>query len=164
MRALDAQSNRRLALHARNYLALIELDAGNFAKAIEYVTDAIESSYDMQTALSAYFATASTACRLAGDPAGALAHARRALELVAVHGRPEEGEVTIPLAHAHALYAAGSRAEAITAIVEAEAQLLAKAAKIQDERWRACFLEAIPENAETLRLAREWRETTACAG
>ena len=41
-------------------------------------------------------------------------------------------------------------------ITEAKTELLAKAAKIADERWRACFLEAIPENAETLALARQW--------
>jgi len=157
MRALDAQGNRRLALTARNYLALIEIDAGNFAKAIEYVTDAIETGGDMQTALSPYYATASTACRLAGDPAGALVHAKRALELIAIHGPPEEGEAAIRLANAHALHATGAHAEALAVIVDAEAQLLAKAAKIQDARWRACFLEAIPENAETIARARAWR-------
>jgi len=43
-------------------------------------------------------------------------------------------------------------------ITEAEAQVREKAAKIQDERWRNCFLEAIPEHAETIALARTWRE------
>ena len=157
MRSLDAQGNRRLALTARNYLALIEIDAGNFARAIEYVSDAIATGGDMQSALSPYYATASTACRLAGDAAGALAHARRALELIAIHGRPEEGEAAIRLAYAHALHATGAHDDAARAIGDAEKQLLETAAKIQDARWRASFLEAIPENAETLALARAWR-------
>jgi tetratricopeptide (TPR) repeat protein len=157
MHALDAQGNRRLALTARNYLALIEIDAGNFAKALAVVTDAIETGGDMQTALGPYLATASTACRLAGDAAGALAHSRRSLELIAIHGPPEEGEASIRLAHAHALHATGAHAEALAAITSAEAHLLGLAAKIQDEKWRTNFLEAIPENAETLRLARAWR-------
>ena len=39
------------------------------------------------------------------------------------------------------------------------ASALVIAAKIEDEKWRACFLEAVPENAETLALARAWRAT-----
>ncbi|HSN25013.1 MAG TPA: AAA family ATPase, partial [Kofleriaceae bacterium] len=157
MRALDAQGNRRLALTARNYLGLIEIDAGNFDKALAHVTEAIENGGDMQTALGPYLATASTACRLAGDVPGAIAHAKRALELIAIHGPPEEGESSIRLAHAHALHATGAHAEALAAITDAEAHVLALAAKIQDDTWRASFLEAIPENAETLALARAWR-------
>jgi tetratricopeptide (TPR) repeat protein len=164
LRALDAQGNRRLALTARNYLGLIEIEAGNFAQALTYVADAIANSSDMETALAPYLATASTACRLAGDSAGALAHAKHALELIAIHGLPEEGEAAIWLANAQALYATGSHAEAFAAISDAEAKLLEKAAKIQDERWRASFLEAIPENADTLRLARALREGAARAG
>jgi tetratricopeptide (TPR) repeat protein len=159
MQALDAQGNRRLALTARNYLALIEIDAGNFEKALGHVSDAIETGGDMQTALGPYLATASTACRRAGDLAGAMAHAKRSLELIAIHGPPEEGETAIRLAHAHALHATGAHAEALAAITEAEAHVLQLAAKIQNEKWRACFLQAIPEHAETLALARAWRTT-----
>ena len=157
MRALAAQGNRRLALTARNYLALIEIDAGHFPEALACVTEAIETGGDMQTALGPYLATASTACRLAGDVPGALAHAKRSLELIAIHGPPEEGEASIRLAHAQALHANGDQAEALAAIAEAEAHVLGLAAKIHDEKWRACFLEAVPENAETLALARAWR-------
>lgn len=142
---------------ARNYLALIEIDAGNFTQALGYVTDAIASGGDMQTALGPYLATASTACRLAGDLTGALAHAKRSLELIAIHGPPEEGEASIRLAYAHALHATGAHVEALAAITDAEAHVMGLAAKIQDDKWRACFLEAVPENAETLALARPWR-------
>ena len=135
---------------------LIAIDAGDFAEAIRFVTDAIETGGDMQSALSPYLATASTACRLAGDAAGALAHATRAIELIAIHGRPEEGDAAIRLAYAHALHANGRHEEAASAIRDALTELLATAAKIQDEHWRTSFLEAIPEHAETIRLAREW--------
>jgi len=158
IRALDAQGNRRLALTARNYLAMIEIDAGNFAEALRLATEAIEDGGDMQSALSPYHATASTAYRLAGDTAGALAHAERALELIRVHGRPEEGEVAFQLAYAHALRASGALDAAARVIGEAAAELHATAAKIQDPQWRTSFLESVPENAETLALAAAWRE------
>ncbi|HEX5061945.1 MAG TPA: protein kinase [Kofleriaceae bacterium] len=157
MRALDEQGNRRLAITARNYLGIIEIEAGNFAEAIRYVTDAIDNGGDMQSALTSFLATASTACRLSGDNAGALSHAKRALELIALHGRPEEGEAAIRLAFAHALRASGQHEESLAAIRSAEEELLAAAAKIKDERWRSVFLESVPENAETIALARAWR-------
>jgi len=115
----------------------------------------------MQTALGPYLATASTACRRAGDLPGAIAHAKRALELIAIHGPPEEGEASIRLAHAHAIHATGQRDEAVAAITDAETHVRTLAAKIQDDKWRACFLEAIPENAETLALANAWRDNRA---
>jgi eukaryotic-like serine/threonine-protein kinase len=154
--ALDAQGNRRLALTARNYLALIEIDAGNFVPALRIVTEAIANGGDMESALSPYHATASTACRLAGDAAGAMAHASRALELVRIHGRPEEGDVAIRLAHAHALHASGAVEDAARVIGNAHDQLLEAGAKIRDATWRQSFLEAVPENAETIALARAW--------
>src|SRR5690606_11011430 len=139
-----------------NYLALIEIDAGNFDEALRLVTEAIDSGDDMQSALSPYHATASMACRLAGDTAGALAHANRSLELSQTHGRPEEGDAALRLAHAHALRASGALDEAARASGEAEAELLATASKIRDAHWRASFLESVPENAETIALARAW--------
>jgi serine/threonine protein kinase/tetratricopeptide (TPR) repeat protein len=156
MNALDDQGNRRLSLTARNYLALIEIDAGLYARALAHVTDAIETGGEMQSALSPYHATASTACRLSGDTTGALAHGARALELLELHGRPEEGDIGIRLAYAHALRASGAADEAVRTIRTAETELLAMAAKIQDEQWRTSFLEAVPEHAETIQLARDW--------
>ena len=85
-----------------------------------------------------------------------VAHATRAVELVGIHGRPEEGDAAIRLAYAYGLHATGRHEEAARAIREAETELLATAAKIQDERWRTKFLESIPEHAETIRLARVW--------
>ena len=74
-----------------------------------------------------------------------------------LHGRPEEGDQHIWLAYAHALYATGADDVAVLAINDAEAHLLEIAGKIQDPRWRSSFLEAVPENAETIATARKWR-------
>jgi tetratricopeptide (TPR) repeat protein len=157
MHALDAQGNRRLALTSRNYLAQIETEAGNFTAALALANEAIEMSGDMQSALSPYHATASIACRLSGDLPGALTHAKRSIELLQEHGRPEEGDVMNRLAYAHALRATGAVDEATRVATEAETELLATAGKIQDPRWRTSYLESVPENAETLALARELR-------
>lgn len=156
IRSLDAQGHRRLALTARNYLALIEIEAGNFTAAMQSVTEAIDNSSDMLSAVSPYYATASMACRLAGDTAGAVAHATRAIELVKEHGVPEEGHIAIQLAHAQALHATGAIDDARRVIAAAAEEVRATANKIQDASWRASFLEAVPENSETLALARAW--------
>ena len=47
-------------------------------------------------------------------------------------------------------------AEAREAIVAAYERLTDRASKIRDPLWRAWFLEAVPENARTVELARAW--------
>lgn len=70
------------------------------------------------------------------------------------HGPVDEGDAQIRLTHAEALYATGRKAEGDEAIREAAARLLARARLISDESLRAHFLDDVPENATTLRLAR----------
>jgi hypothetical protein len=60
------------------------------------------------------------------------------------------------LARAEALHATGQLDAARAAIADARARLLALADRIQDPAYRMSFLEAVPENARTLALAREW--------
>jgi hypothetical protein len=62
----------------------------------------------------------------------------------------------VRLAHAEALHATGAHDAARRAIAEARAHLLAIAARIADPGYRTSFLEAVPENARTLALARSW--------
>jgi hypothetical protein len=57
---------------------------------------------------------------------------------------------------AEALFAAGKVERARAAIVDAEARLLAQAAKIGDLSYRSSFLEDVPENARTFELKRQW--------
>jgi hypothetical protein len=100
----------------------------------------------------------SNAYRLAGDPVSALSHARTAMQLMETHGRPEEGESEVRLAYAEALHATGATQMSKRVIADAETRVLDMAAKIRDPAWRRSFLEAIPENAATLALARIRRE------
>jgi tetratricopeptide (TPR) repeat protein len=62
----------------------------------------------------------------------------------------------VRLSHAEALLATGAHDEARRAIAEARARLFSIAGRIPDADYRTSFLEAVPENARTLALAREW--------
>jgi eukaryotic-like serine/threonine-protein kinase len=91
-----------------------------------------------------------------GRPDEALADARKAAEVLAELGGIDEGEAQVRLTYAEALRAGGDIAGAEEAIAEARSRLLERAAKISDPELRRSFLERVPENAETLSLARAW--------
>ena len=88
--------------------------------------------------------------------AEALAPAAEAMEALTRLGEIEDGEALVRLVYAEALRACGQEAEAHAAITAARDRLLARATRIGEEGWRRCFLEAVPENARTLALARRW--------
>ncbi len=60
------------------------------------------------------------------------------------------------LVHAQCLEAAGDHAAAKAAITVARERLFAIAEKIGDPEYRQSFLEGVPENRQTLALARQW--------
>jgi eukaryotic-like serine/threonine-protein kinase len=60
------------------------------------------------------------------------------------------------LARAEALHASGDVPAARETIGEARDRLLARADRIASRELRRSFLECVPDNARTLRLAREW--------
>jgi hypothetical protein len=60
------------------------------------------------------------------------------------------------LVHARCLEATGAREAAQTAIAAARARLFAIASKIAAPEYRQSFLEVVPENRQTLELARQW--------
>jgi eukaryotic-like serine/threonine-protein kinase len=62
----------------------------------------------------------------------------------------------VRLAHAEALHATGAYDAARRVITEARTRLLTIAGKIGDPDYQQSFLEAVPENARTLLLARTW--------
>jgi hypothetical protein len=62
----------------------------------------------------------------------------------------------VRLAHAEALHAIGARDAARQTIAEARSRLLVIADRIGDAGYKKSFLDAVPENARTLALAREW--------
>jgi predicted ATPase len=157
MTAFDAQDNLRQRAFARNYLAEIEIAAGNAEAAMRYAGEAIAIDADQPGFQCVYRARLATAYLLADDPASALAEATTAMQLMDSHGRPEEGEAVVRLAWARALHANGRSDEAKAAIGEAEQRVLAEAQRIADAELRRSFLEAVPEHAMTIALAAAWR-------
>jgi tetratricopeptide (TPR) repeat protein len=155
--AFDAQDNRRQQAFARHYLAEIELAAGNAEAALDYARDALAIDFDQPGFHCVYRARMATAHLLAGDKKAALADATEAMRLMEVNGRPEEGEMGVHLAYARALHENGKTEAAHATIVETEERIRAAAAAIGDEALRRSFLEAVPEHALALALARAWR-------
>jgi tetratricopeptide (TPR) repeat protein len=96
--------------------------------------------------------------RLAGGRAAdALAAAEEATAAcAAMGGCGQYRGAFVRLARAEALHATGALEAAREAIADARARLLATADEIPDPGFRASFLEAVPENARTLALARAW--------
>jgi tetratricopeptide (TPR) repeat protein len=86
----------------------------------------------------------------------ALQHARMANELLASIGHVEEYEALVRLVLAEALAASGDTEGARAALGTAHRRLLARAALIANDDWRESFLSRLPDNARTMRLAREW--------
>jgi hypothetical protein len=98
------------------------------------------------------------ALRLAQGRAG---EAREAAEDGFARARAMDGcgmfrGVFLRLTRAEALHATGALDAARAAIADARAGLLAIAEPIRDPAYRRSFLEAVPENARTLALARTW--------
>jgi hypothetical protein len=46
--------------------------------------------------------------------------------------------------------------KALVMIAEARGRLLARATRIREPKWSRSFLENVPENARTMRLAAHW--------
>ncbi|HVZ74519.1 MAG TPA: hypothetical protein VHJ20_19190, partial [Polyangia bacterium] len=91
-----------------------------------------------------------------GDAAAALEASREAAAELAALGEIEEGESSVRLAHAEALDQNGFLDEARAVVEAARERLLARAARIEDETWRARFLDDVPLNARIVSLATQW--------
>ena len=135
----------------------IELTAGNAARALTYGREALAIAVDQPTFPCAYRARIASALLAAGDAPAALAESTEAMQLMDLHGRPEEGEMGVRLAHARALHANGKLDEAREVIADLEKRVTAAAALITDPDLRRSFLEGVPEHALGLSLAQMWK-------
>ncbi len=98
---------------------------------------------------------------LRGSHAEALAVAKTADEALDSMPGVNAGESSVRLVRAEAEHAAGNAQAARDLLARARDQLLERAARIGDERMRGTFLQAVPENARTLDLHREWTAVAA---
>ena len=142
---------------ARWELGEIALLDGDPAAAERGIVSALDTGLRMiPLDLPAALAVLAAARLAMGRPAEALATAREAVAALQLTGTTGFRDAQVFLVHAEALHAAGEHEAARSAITAARDRVLAQAEPITDAALRASFLEAIPENARTLALAREW--------
>jgi serine/threonine protein kinase len=150
------QGDRRFECVARIYLAIIRALEDDVAAAMERAKEAIAASGDFP-AIQAYAEATLAGFLLIQSQAGpAMRVAEDAMALLDKLSGVEEGEALIRVVYASALHATGSRQKALASIGEARSRLLARAARIREPRFRRSFLENVPENARTMRLAASW--------
>ncbi len=151
--AFRASGNRRLEGAALEYLAQIELDAGD-AGAAELAARAALAVASAEPVLplnqAESLALVAQSLLQQGRAGDALDFAARAARMLDTLGGIDDGEAIIRLTLADALAAAGQVDAAGAAIEAARARLLDRATRIRDPGDRRSFLENVPENARTL--------------
>jgi eukaryotic-like serine/threonine-protein kinase len=154
----------RQELLALVYLARILEMAADQTQALSHARRAL----DLAQAFPAFRAQAhsiqASALLRLGLVEEALAASRQGMAILDELGLLESGEGIVRLAHAEALHASGHHGEALAAIQQASARLLARAERIADPARRLGFLERIPEHARTLELERTWLGSAASVG
>ncbi|MBI2893225.1 MAG: protein kinase [Deltaproteobacteria bacterium] len=147
-------SNPRIEGASRVYLSAMARQQGDLARAEQEARAAI-LLLEQQPALKGLaLAGLARALGAQGQAQAALEAAREATDLLDAQGGFEDGESSVRLALIEALDAAGDRAAARAAALQARDRLLARAARISDPDWRRSFLSRVPDNARTLELAR----------
>jgi tetratricopeptide (TPR) repeat protein len=153
-----ATGNRRMRGAALEYLALIQLAAGDAAGAEAAARQAVDVA-SLAPALplnqAESWAILGRALLAGGRAADALEMANHAIAALERLGGIDDGEAIIRLTHAEALAAVGDASAARVALRCARARLLERAERIRDDGIRASFLERVPENRRTLELSRE---------
>ncbi len=151
-----SQGDRRMEAASRNHLARMLLAAGDAERAAAEARLAVTLCEAIPAMRASSLGSLALALLDLGKPGEALASAREGMTLLASLGGMDQGEARLRLAFALGLDAAGDRAGASDAIEAARERLVTRAAKMSDHSWRESFLEGVPENAATMKLAREW--------
>jgi tetratricopeptide (TPR) repeat protein len=155
VRSFEANGDARLTGGSRAYLAQILAQLGDLQGAEREAGAAIDGLAGAPAVRAFALATRARILVARARPGEALDDARAAAQLMRELGGIEEGEVLVRLALAEALLAAGERAAAAEAIVEARAKLIERASRLPDPEAQARLLREVPENARTLALAAE---------
>jgi tetratricopeptide (TPR) repeat protein len=146
----------RLAGASHLYLAMILVELRRLEDAERHVRQSIamlSPTAPMYAEAMATLAHVFLAGKRLDEALGSASEAYAAFNRV---GESEDAEALILRVHAEALYRAGERTQAQTAIAKARTRLLERAAKIHDPEVRRHFLEAEHESRATLLLADAW--------
>jgi tetratricopeptide (TPR) repeat protein len=161
--AYQQRGDVRLQGFCHIYLSRLRLLAGDVDGAEREGLQALEVITDPPFQATARAALA-RARLTRGDVDLAFPDAARAHELLEHLGSIEDGDESVRLVWAEALWAAGRHDEARAAIADARAKLLARAEKISERALRESYLTAVSENARTLELATAWLGSAVCSG
>jgi eukaryotic-like serine/threonine-protein kinase len=154
--AFEAQSDFRRCGASLMYLALIEIARGTLEDAEISARRAVQIAARMEPLRCNALGVLARIELARGQVERAVATAGEAHALLTKLVRIDEGESLVRLVHTEALHASGQVEPARAALAVALDRLHARAARIQDDARRAGFLEAIPDNARTVELARAW--------
>ncbi len=141
---------------ARAYLAEALIAQGQGARAEVEAQRAVELLDGNPAFGPMAWAQLASARRHGDNKAAALDAASTAMSRLKAAGSVEEGAELARLEWALALHHTGDRAAAERAIAAAAQAVTDKASRISDAGLRASFLESVPVNAQTLRLAASW--------
>ncbi|MFO0590573.1 MAG: AAA family ATPase [Polyangiaceae bacterium] len=150
----EKQASARMITIANVYLARALLAGGAVAAAHKRAKRATDFGDDVLPYKPYAFAALSMSELAMGHPQEAVEAADTAMATLREYGA-EEGAAFVRLAYVEALNAADRVADARDALFEADAALLARAAKIVDPAHREAFLRNIPEHARTI----EWADS-----
>jgi hypothetical protein len=150
------QGHKRVESVTRIYLSIIHALQDDIGAATARAKEAIDASSDFPGIQAYAEASLAGLFLLQNQSSAALRVAQDAMDLLDRLEGVEEGEALIRVVYASALHATESRAKALAKIGEARKRLLARAARINEPRWSRSFLENVPENARTMRLADSW--------
>lgn len=151
-----SEGDRRFEASARTHLSLILLASGDTEGAVREAKGAVDMTPNAAPARAFALGALAYAQLSHGRPMAALEAAEQAMEMLEAIGGIEEGESLIRFVFAQAKRHTGDVEGAAFAIGAARDRLDARAQMIADPAFRKSFLNAVPENAETMRLASEW--------
>lgn len=152
---VESGGDRRMEAYGRAYLAEILLLSGALERAADEARLAIERARDIPTVECYATAVLASVLLKQGQAMDALKVSERAIKILGSVRFVEEGAELARLVHAEALQANGDSIGAAAVVAHAREELLRRAERMADGRRRASYLENVPENARTLRLARE---------
>lgn len=150
------QRDVRLEATTSMYLSWVLVGLGDAASAETVARRSLELCAEVPPHRPLAFASVAIALLAQGRDDEALDAARKGAEDLAAQGEMEEGEAIVRLTWAKALHRAGNVDDARAAISEAARVLRETASRFHDEALRQSYFEQVPENAETLALARAW--------
>jgi eukaryotic-like serine/threonine-protein kinase len=164
--AFRSSGNRRMEGASLEYLALIELAAEDLPAAENAARGALAVAAawpPLPLNHAESLAILSRTLLAQGRFDEALRAASDGLDELRRLGGIDDGEAIIRLTYAEALWATGDREGAREAILAARQRLEERARRISDLALRESFLERVPENAATLRLARDYSSVSPSA-